>query len=144
VQDAVDLTDVSRRALKRRQQNARSALPSVRPKPRSSGSATMVAWRGGRGLGCTSSFVGLIRSCQFLLITGRPLFRIAGTSMVMMAVAAAETLPNLVHGSSAKYCPASRATLVERLNGGELQTRRRLRGRQPLCGIGVTSRIEVT
>src|SRR5918997_795090 len=24
------------------------------------------------------------------------------------------------------------------------QTRRRLRGRQPLCGIGVTSRIEVT
>src|SRR5438067_12822747 len=25
-----------------------------------------------------------------------------------------------------------------------LQTRRRLRGRQPLCGIGVTSRIDVT
>src|ERR1700677_5367076 len=26
----------------------------------------------------------------------------------------------------------------------QVQTRRRLRGRQPLCGIGVTSRIEVT
>src|SRR5258705_10055240 len=26
----------------------------------------------------------------------------------------------------------------------ERQTRRRLRGRQPLCGIGVTTRIEVT
>ena len=44
----------------------RIALPSVMPKPRSSGSATMVAMRDGSAPGSTSSFSGLIRDCQFL------------------------------------------------------------------------------
>ena len=43
----------------------RSALPSVTPKPRSSGSATAVAWLFGSSPGVTSSFCGLISSCQF-------------------------------------------------------------------------------
>src|SRR6056297_3599205 len=48
----------------------RSALPSVRPKPRSSGSATTVAWRSGSLPGFTSSCDGLMSSCQFLWIMG--------------------------------------------------------------------------
>src|SRR4051794_41079493 len=47
----------------------RMALPSVMPKPRSRGSATTVAARGGSAPGSTSSFSGLIRDCQFLWIT---------------------------------------------------------------------------
>ena len=47
----------------------RSALPSVMPKPRSSGSATMVATRSRSRPGLMSSFVGLIRSCQFFCRT---------------------------------------------------------------------------
>ena len=43
----------------------RSALPSVMPKPRSSGSAMMVATRDGSLPGSTSIFSGLIRDCQF-------------------------------------------------------------------------------
>ena len=42
----------------------RIALPSVMPKPRSSGSATMVATRDGSAPGSTSSFSGLISDCQ--------------------------------------------------------------------------------
>jgi hypothetical protein len=43
----------------------RSALPSVMPNPRSSGSTTITASRSGRRPGWTSSRCGLIRSCQF-------------------------------------------------------------------------------
>src|SRR5215510_7140158 len=53
----------------------RSALPSVMPKPRSSGSATMVATLSRCRPEATSSLVGLIRSCQFFcntFATGRP------------------------------------------------------------------------
>src|SRR5262249_20143055 len=46
----------------------RSALPSVSPKPRSSGSATTVAERRG-SLACTCSLSGRISSCQFFWIT---------------------------------------------------------------------------
>ena len=46
----------------------RRALPSVMPKPRSSGSTTIVASRSGRRPGCTSRRCGLIRSCQFFWI----------------------------------------------------------------------------
>jgi hypothetical protein len=44
----------------------RMALPRVMPKPRSSGSATMVATFDGSAPGSTSSFSGLIKDCQFL------------------------------------------------------------------------------
>src|SRR4029077_12500699 len=43
----------------------RSALPRVRPKPRSSGSATTVATRLASPPGSTESCLGLIRVCQF-------------------------------------------------------------------------------
>ena len=43
----------------------RSALPSVMPKPRSSGSATIVALAVGSAPGSTSSWFGLMSSCQF-------------------------------------------------------------------------------
>src|SRR6478609_10196911 len=46
----------------------RSALPSVWPNPRSSGSATMVAKRVGSLPGCTCSLFGRISSCQFFWI----------------------------------------------------------------------------
>src|SRR5262249_56431696 len=48
----------------------RGALPRVKPKPRSSGSATTVAKRLPSGPGATSSLFGLISSCQFFWITG--------------------------------------------------------------------------
>src|SRR5215510_874497 len=51
----------------------RSALPSVRPKPRSSGSATTVANRAGSRPETTLSLVGLMRSCQFFCSTGEAL-----------------------------------------------------------------------
>src|SRR5215217_561568 len=50
----------------------RSELPSVVPKPRSSGSATTVAMRFGSSPGATSSLFGLISSCQFFWITTTP------------------------------------------------------------------------
>ena len=46
----------------------RSALPSVRPKPRSRGSATAVAVRRESAPALISSAVGRISSCQFLWI----------------------------------------------------------------------------
>ena len=49
----------------------RIALPSVMPKPRSSGSATTVAMRDGSAPGSTSSFSGLISDCQFFWMTER-------------------------------------------------------------------------
>ncbi len=51
----------------------RSALPSVRPKPRSSGSATTVAARLGSLPTATCSLSGLISSCQFFWITSSPI-----------------------------------------------------------------------
>ena len=42
-----------------------SALPSVTPNPRSSGSATILANRLGSAPGMISSLLGLISSCQF-------------------------------------------------------------------------------
>src|SRR5476651_2051291 len=48
----------------------RSALPSVRPKPRSSGSATIVAVRLASTPASVTSFSGLMRSCQFFGSTG--------------------------------------------------------------------------
>src|SRR5262245_13927493 len=57
----------------------RSALPSVWPKPRSSGSATSVAKRVASEPGVTCSLFGRISSCQFFWIvtvfthTGRPI-----------------------------------------------------------------------
>src|SRR5262245_8616646 len=50
----------------------RSALPSVTPKPRSSGSATHVATRAGSLPMETWSLFGLINSCQFFWITSSP------------------------------------------------------------------------
>ena len=46
----------------------RNALPSVRPNPRSSGSATMVASREASMPGSICSLFGLINACQFLFI----------------------------------------------------------------------------
>src|SRR5579862_780312 len=46
-----------------------SALPRVRPKPRSSGSATTVATRSASPPGSTASCFGLIRVCQFFCST---------------------------------------------------------------------------
>ena len=51
----------------------RSALPSVTPKPRSSGSATSVATRFGSAPTATCSLFGLISSCQFFWITFAPI-----------------------------------------------------------------------
>ena len=50
----------------------RSALPSVTPKPRSSGSATTVAMRAASVPAATWSLFGLINSCQFFWITSSP------------------------------------------------------------------------
>jgi len=51
----------------------RNALPSVTPKPRSSGSATSVATRFGSAPTATCSLFGLINSCQFFWITFAPI-----------------------------------------------------------------------
>src|SRR5262245_31804275 len=51
----------------------RSALPRVRPKPRSSGSATTVATRLGSPPAVTCSLLGRISSCQFFwIVTSSP------------------------------------------------------------------------
>ena len=59
----------------------RIALPSVMPKPRSSGSATTVATATGSAPGSTSSFSGLISDCQLRWMTALcliyPTFRTA-------------------------------------------------------------------
>jgi hypothetical protein len=47
----------------------RRALPSVRPKPRSSGSAMKVARRLGSLPALTSRLLGFFSSCQFLILT---------------------------------------------------------------------------
>src|SRR5262252_9153313 len=53
----------------------RNALPSVTPKPRSSGSATTVAIRAASEPAETWSLFGLINSCQFFWITSSPFQR---------------------------------------------------------------------
>src|SRR6201999_2888833 len=53
----------------------RRALPSVTPKPRSSGSAITVASRAGSDPAVTWSLFGLINSCQFFWITSSPFQR---------------------------------------------------------------------
>ena len=105
----------------------RSALPSVSPKPRSSGSATNVARRRGSPPGLRSSPLGFFSSCQFFALTDKLMSPELGLS------------------------PRVRRSRVEERAGssagtgriGEGQTRRRLDGRTPLCGMLVTSRIEV-
>ena len=109
----------------------RSALPSVTPKPRSSGSATTVASRLGSTAGGHLELVG---SDQFLPVL---LDRHVGTHRVER------------RGSR----PRIPLRPVGRFGGGGPigppdenivgHTLRLLRGRQPLCGIVVTSRIEV-
>src|SRR3546814_17352855 len=47
----------------------RSALPSVRPKPRSSGSATNVALRLGSPPALISRLLGYFNYCQFFMLT---------------------------------------------------------------------------
>jgi hypothetical protein len=63
VQHAVDLHRGDGSAAQRGQKHATQALPSVRPKPRSSGSATTVALVRPEVL--NSTLLGLINSCQF-------------------------------------------------------------------------------
>ena len=94
----------------------RSALPSVIPKPRSSGSAEMTADRPGIAPGLQVELAGLD-----------------------------ESLPVFVRercGHRLVSIPAGRAGALVSI-GCCNHTRRRFGGRQPLCGIGVTSRIDV-
>src|SRR5215510_553534 len=109
----------------------RSALPSVTPKPRSSGSATAVATLEASLPTATWSLFGLINSCQFFWITSSP-FQRRG----LLAPGA----PHPPHGENlGGNTRAGRMVRAKENN----YTRRRFRGRQPLCGIVVTSRIEV-
>ena len=98
----------------------RKALPSVSAKPRSSGSASTVApCASGRRRGGSSA-------CRAWSVLAS--FSGSRNAPFMMRTAAA-ALPRRRRIGS---CGRSR------------QTRRRFLGRQPLCGIGVTSRIDVT
>src|SRR5580700_11723069 len=63
----------------------RSALPSVRPKPRSSGSATTVAERFGSLPAITWSLFGRINSCQFFWIVTSSPFAFKGAPPVWRA-----------------------------------------------------------
>src|SRR6185312_6869766 len=116
----------------------RSALPRVWPKPRSSGSAIRVAKREPSPPGVTWSLLGRINSCQFFWIvtvspSGQPTCHLDCWRWKLRGSPAAD--------QQEKFKDAARNWLSPRR---ERQTRRRLRGRQPLCGIVVTSRIEVT
>ena len=68
VQHVVDLHGCDRGTLQRDIRTRRSALPMVRPKPRSSGSATTVPDAQDHCPAFTSSCCGLISSAQFLWI----------------------------------------------------------------------------
>src|SRR5262249_51784666 len=61
--------DVTAAPCKEESNTRRNALPSVRPKPRSSGSATITACVRGVDPVSTCSFTGLISSCPFFSIT---------------------------------------------------------------------------
>ena len=58
-------TEVTAAPWREESSTRRSALPRVKPKPRSSGSATAVAERSARVPDWISSFEGLINSVQF-------------------------------------------------------------------------------
>ena len=109
----------------------RSALPSVRPKPRSSGSATAVTLRRGLPPGTISSAVGLMSSCQFLWIMLCPPCSRPGRSIARAA-------PEEMRAPPLPFAGGRRRSEVL-----SVQTRRRFGGRQPLCAIGVTSLIAV-
>ena len=109
----------------------RSALPSVRPKPRSSGSATSVAMRlrivAGRHF-------ELVRLDQFLpVLLDHDLEPFLESSCISVGDP----------GPASRRRRAKSTPVGADASNVKRQTRRRLRGRQPLCGIGVTSRIEV-
>ena len=129
MQHPVDVHGLHARALRRGQQNAPQRIAERYSKPRSSGSATSVAERLRIGAKCDLSLFGRISSCQFFWIVTL-------------------TDPLALYDVRA-FCGARRRHTGE--NGDAAlaarrvmnYTRRRLRGRQPLCGMGVTSRIEV-
>src|SRR5579863_2966410 len=108
----------------------RSALPSVTPKPRSSGSATTVATRRESAPALTCNLLGLISSCQFFWIVTLSPIALRGATMSRGSLRSVR--PRSCGGRCSSWS-------ISRMS----YTRRRLRGRQPLCGIGVTSRIEV-
>src|SRR5229473_2680914 len=119
-------TDCTLAPCKEESRIRRSALPSVNPKPRSNGSATTVAEHFGSGPGVTWSLFGRISSCQFFwIVTSSP-------------IALSSTRAFRATNGASWENPAWRQRLPK-----PDYTRRRLRGRQPLCGIGVTSRIDV-
>src|SRR5215470_10233049 len=67
-------TDCTLAPCKEESRMRRSALPSVNPKPRSSGSATTVAEHLGSDPGVTWSLFGRISSCQFFwIVTSSPI-----------------------------------------------------------------------
>ena len=109
----------------------RSALPSVWPKPRSRGSAPKVAKRADRSPSQPAACSGRINSCQFF---GSSLFTHTGHPF-SLGTAGVE-----IAGKSAHYNfeDIAKARCRPRLATSNNQTRRRLRGRQPLR-IVVTS-----
>src|SRR5262245_25966468 len=118
----------------------RSALPSVWPKPRSSGSATTVANRLESEPGVTCSLLGRMSSCQFFwIVTVSPL-RVNGAGQAICLQIAGAGIRE--QSAAVKF----QKMIARRCEppANTCQTRRRLRGRQPLCGIVVTSRIDVT
>src|SRR5580693_5032317 len=117
----------------------RSALPSVWPKPRSSGSATSVAKRVASWPAVTWSLFGRISSCQFFWIVTvfHPWASRRGDDVTGVGDLAGKSPAALQSSQNSKSRRKPPAT-------SKHQTRRRLRGRQPLCGIVVTSRIDVT
>src|SRR5580698_6701308 len=108
----------------------RSALPSVWPKPRSSGSATSVAKRVASWPAVTCSLFGRISSCQFFWIVTvfHPWASRRGDDVTGVGDLAGKSPAALQSSQNSKSRRKPPAT-------SKHQTRRRLRGRQPLCGL---------
>ena len=126
VQHAVDLHGGDGRALQRRQQHA---AQRVAERQAEAALERLGDQRGQRlaPFDENSSLFGLISSCQFFWI---------------IVDCPSVSLPPSNRGRRSGMPQRSAAALMQR-SKCDAQTRRFLRGRQPLCGIGVTSRIEV-
>ena len=132
VQHVLDLDRGDRRALQRRQQHA-----AQRVAERQAEAALQRFGDEGRlALGSppalTSRLLGFLSSCQFLMLTVMEFpWGLGGMVNRRCALAVRRS-----RETAGREVSASRPAAQD-------QTRRRLDGRTPLCGIGVTSRIEV-
>src|SRR5258707_477459 len=119
-----------------------SALPSVRPKPRSNGSATTTATREVSSPGSTESCFGLMRACQFFCSTSGTSCRSGATAIVAASNPGRDQRRPRIRGGAPGAgaldpAPLGRPATIMRDRGDVADGRHREAHRLQRAGVGV-------